>query len=267
MSSTRVTGSKNTLTMIPDWATFGEADIDEALRGAPKISEFVPDGLPLEGARLIQVIYEVPMFSTAAHLPKALAPVKPAFISWRGLSLPETPWGPTTIAETRILCRAGFRPRVYLLSAKTDNPAALEELRSRWGYRIDAVEKVSLRRFHDTTQLIVVEDGVTTLSLEAVQPTITSATAFGLNSSIHLADTPLGPKLVQMDIDYTFTRAEICRPRLHAFVTSAWRSDGLDPAYPVSAISGVADITLRRIRFVSDLDKPALFGTQSLVEK
>jgi len=111
------------------------------------------------------------------------------------------------------------------------------------------------------------EDGVTTLSLEAVQPTITSATAFGLNSSIHLADTPLGPKLVQMDIDYTFTRAEICRPRLHAFVTSAWRSDGLDPAYPVSAISGVADITLRRIRFVSDLDKPALFGTQSLVEK
>lgn len=260
--SEKVTGSSSTLTMIPDWATFGTVDATKQVDDLPTITEFVPDALPIEGARLIQVVSEVPRGSTAGMLPSALAPVSPAFMSWRGLFLPETPWGPTTIAETRILCRAGFRPRVYLLDAKTDNPDALEPLRSRWGYRIETAEKVSLRRYHDATQLEVVDNGVTTLSLEAVQPTTTSGTAFGMNASIHLANTPIGPKLVQVGIDYTFTRAEICRPKIRTFVPSAWRAEGLDSTYPVSAISGVADIELREIKFATDLDKPALFGTQ-----
>lgn len=264
MSTKTPTGSSSTLTMIPEWADFGKAGTDEIMAGAPTITEFVSEGLPLEGAKFIQVVYEAPMFSADRFLPEALAPVKNTFLSWRGISLPETPWGPTTLAETRLVCRAGFRPRVFLLQARTDNANALDELRSRWGFTISETDEVKLRRYHDISSLTVVDRGETILEFTAAEPITTSGSAFGMNASIHAAHTPIGPRLVQVGIDYTFKKAEICRPRLKAFKPEAWNAEGLNAAYPVSAITGQADVELREIKFASELDKPALFGTSQV---
>lgn len=259
------TGGANTLTLIPEWATFGTADDEALIAAAPTITAFEPEGLELPGATMIQVVYEAPMRSAGEHLPSALAPVHSShFVTWRGLSLPETPWGPTTIAETRIVCRAGFRPRLFLLDARTDNENALDELRSRWGYRVEKADEVKVRRYHDVTKLTVVDGGETRLAVEAVQPMTTSGTAFGLNASVHAANTPIGPRLVQVGIDYTFSRAEICRPKLHAYDAAYWNAEGMTAEYPVSAITGVADLVFREIKFASRFDKPALFGTENV---
>jgi hypothetical protein len=260
----RETGSANTLQYIPDWATFGEASNDDLLEKAPTITAFEPEGVAFPDAIFMQVIYEVPNGSAAKYLPPALAPVSPAFVHWRGFFFPQAPWGPTCIAETNLICRAGFRPRVFQLAAKTDNEAAIGELRSRWGYRTALAQKLSLRRFHDATQLSVAENDRQVLQLTATQPITTSGESFGMNSSMRLAHTPAGPKLVQVAMDFTFKAAEISRPKLVAFEADAWEAPGLTPYYPVSAVCGVADIVLREIKFVSDLDKSALLGTRTV---
>jgi len=260
----RVTGRADTILFIPDWAHFGEADNDALLAGAPTITSFVPDGAALPNAHFLQVIYEVCNGSSARYVPPALAPVTPDFIHWRGFFLPETPWGPTTIAETGLVCRAGFRPRVFQLSARTDNPAAIDELRARWGYRVSLADRLTLRRYHDATILSAVLDGREILGLQATQPITTSGESFGMNSSMRMAHTPAGPKLVQVAMDFTFKAAEISRPKMTAFEAAAWEAGGLTPYYPVSAVCGVADIVLREIKFVSDLDKSALLGTRTV---
>jgi hypothetical protein len=97
-----------------------------------------------------------------------------------------------------------------------------------------------------------------------VEPEPTNGTSFGLNANVHLAYTPNGPRLVQASADYVFNRAELGRPRVDAFVPSAWGEGLVNPTYPVSAVSGNVDVTFSEIKFVSHPTEPALFGTTKI---
>ncbi|KRA24717.1 hypothetical protein ASD65_10025 [Microbacterium sp. Root61] len=263
----KITGSKQTLQFIPDWAEFGEASLDELLVGAPRIEEFPTEGITFPNARFLQVIYEIDMFSSAGFLPPSLAPVRGShFVMFRAHHLPETPWGPTTITEVGTLCRFGYRPRVFQLAAKVDNPAAVEPLRSGWGYPVSLADRVNLRRYHDGSHLTVTQDGVDILKIQTTRPILTAGGSLGINSSVHLADTVQGPRIVQVAEDFTFKASEVSTPQVKVFDSAAWGLSGLNANYPVSAVSAVADITLRPIQFVSDADKPALLNIRPVSE-
>lgn len=263
-STPKITGSSETIKHIAEYAEFGTLDPELLLADAPVMPHLDVEPTTFPGAELLQVFAEIKMGTLEEQLPPALAPTNPSFVAWRGLYLPETPWGPTTIAETRLVCRAGFRPRVFLVEGRTDNPVAAEALAAGWGYRLRPAERVSLRRWADETVLDVEDGGQTILKVRMVQPTPTNGTSFGLNANVHLAHTPLGPKLVQAGADWTFQSADLGRPRIDAFVPEAWGRGGVRPTYPVSAVAGTADVTFREIKFVSDPVQPALFGTTTI---
>ena len=49
---------------------------------------------------------------------------------------PESPWGPFTTGELRLVGRAGFRPRAFTFKTFVDNPKAASELARRWGFPV-----------------------------------------------------------------------------------------------------------------------------------
>jgi hypothetical protein len=260
----KITGSSETIKHIAEYAEFGKLDPELLLADAPVMPHLDVEPITFERAELIQVFAEIPMGSLEKQIPPALAPTNPSFVSWRGLHLPETPWGPVTLAETRLVCRAGFRPRVFLIEGRTDNAEAAKALAEGWGYRLRVADRVSLRRWADETVLEVEDEGQTILKVRMVEPSPTNGTSFGLNANVNIAHTPLGPKLVQAGADWTFQSADLGRPRIDAFVPEAWGRGGVVPTYPVSAVAGTADVTFREIKFVSDVSRPALFGTTAI---
>ena len=52
------------------------------------------------------------------------------------MKVPESPVGPFTLAQMRLVVRAGIRPRAYCLGAVCDCDAATEALREGWGYPV-----------------------------------------------------------------------------------------------------------------------------------
>lgn len=262
-----VTGSKSTLQFIPDWAEFGEASVAELAKGAPRIEEFATEETVFPDATFLQVIYEMDMFSAAQFLPPALAPLRgPSFVMVRAYYFPETPWGPTSIAQVGVLCRYGYRPRIFQFAALTDNPDAVEPLRSGWGIPLKKADSVKLKRYHDGSHLTVENGGENLIHIVTSSPILTAGGSMGINSSVNLADTPKGLRLVQVAENFTFKVAEVSTPDIRHFDAEGWGAKGLRMRTPVSAISTVADITLRPIQFVADTEEPSLLTIRPVAE-
>ena len=83
-------------------------------------------------------------------------------------------------------------------------------------------------------------------------------------ASMNPATTPDGFRLVQVDPEFTFQKADRGRPALWEFNAAAWGDERVRPVFPVSASSAVADITLPKLRYIARLDVPALQGTTQL---
>ena len=81
-------------------------------------------------------------------MPVTFHPVIPAYAIFNVTHYPESPAGPFTIADVRVGCRAGVRPRGFTLKSYVSTAAAAQELTRRWGYPA-SVADVSMRAFHD----------------------------------------------------------------------------------------------------------------------
>jgi hypothetical protein len=80
--------------------------------------------------------------------------------------------------------------------------------------------------------------------------------------TLNLAETPRGPRLLQVEPEFAVTRAERLRPRLLTFHPEGWGDRHLDPYFAVSASLANADITIPRMRFVCRADVLAFQGTE-----
>ena len=68
--------------------------------------------------------------------------------------------------------------------------------------------------------------------------------------------------LVQVDPEYVFAGAERGRPRVTTLDKEAWNCAGnLELTNPISASYAQCDVTLPKIRYVVDPERPALQGT------
>jgi hypothetical protein len=81
-------------------------------------------------------------------------------------------------------------------------------------------------------------------------------------ANVHLAHTPNGLRLVQVDPDFEIERAERGRVVIRHFDGAAWDSDAIRPSSPVAALFTVGSVTLPALRYVCRPDVLAFQGTE-----
>jgi hypothetical protein len=234
----------------------GTADVTVAAGRAPRLRDLDSERWELPGADLLQVSCEVAEEASLALLPPALHPSIPPYATFSFERCPQSPVGPFSLAQVRLVARSGVRPRGYLLQAWTDSKAAAEELAARWGFTVELAE-VDLDARHDVVSGRVIRRGHVILHAELEMPEAISGSDLSYQSSLHLcrfedagAENPV---LVQVDPEYTFHRAERGRPHLRSFAPDAFpEATRLVPRDPIIASFVRVDTDLPRIRFVFD---------------
>jgi hypothetical protein len=255
----------------------GSLDIRPLVEGAPEV---VLDDreLKVDDVDILHVLYEVRVDDRESLVPPALNPTIPPVISLLVYRAKDSSFGPFALAQLRLTARSGVRPRAYLVSARCDNPAISEVLACSWGFRI-APGAVALRRFHDRVDCTVrVDDdsgargsGREILSMSLVDPVPVTGHDVQYPPGMHLArvrrDGVLVPRIVQVDCEYEFRRADRGRPELVSFDAGAWGDERLVPDLAVSASFAACDMTIANVRYLCNPDIPAAEGTEKVSER
>lgn len=239
----------------------GTGDPETLARGAATLASFETEPEKLLGVETLQVAFEVLRAGADELVPPGLHPTRPPVVTWLVQRVPESPWGPFALAQCRIECRSGLRPRGFLRAGVIDNDAARTALAARWGYAL-ALGSPHLARSYDEIRARVQIDGVSVLELALRDPMpLRNADAYYV-ANVHLAHTPRGLRLVQVDPDFDVARAERGRPLVDRFDAEAWRCAGLQPSAPVAGSFSIADVTLPALRYVCRPEILAFLGTE-----
>ena len=229
----------------------GTKPIAELASRAPSMPTLDVDALTIPSVEILTVSYEIRASANEAVLPAGLHPTIPpivTFVVWRTPTF--------SMAQVRIGCRSGMRPRAFLVSAVLDGDDA-PPLAQRWGFATRA-GTVTLTRSYDRLRATV--DDV--LDVEAVDPTPLRPGDIQWIANMNLAETRRGLRLIQVDPDYDVARAERGRPILHRVDGAAGGEPLLEPVHPVVATFAVADVTLPRLRYVCRPEELAFFATE-----
>lgn len=247
----------------------GTRDLTAAAADAPLLAAFDTAPWELRGAQHLQLHFELGGESRTDLLPPALHPSMPPTLLVNATHVPESEAGPFTLATVRVGCRAGARPRGLLMRGYCDSPAATAALRERWGLPVEAA-RVTLRAGYAHAACEVERDGAPLLAGELIDPQPITGGDVQYLATLALAraarDGAERTRLVQVDPDYVFHRAQRGRPRLTAFDAAAWALPGARAAHPVSASLTTVDLTLPRLRYLVDPDQPPLKAVERLPE-
>jgi acetoacetate decarboxylase len=244
----------------------GSLDIRDLLTDAPTVTLSAQE-LHCPDVDILQVLYEVRPTDLEGLVPPALNPTIPAAVSFLVYQVHESPVGPFGLAQTRLTARAGVRPRAFLVSAFCDSEAASTLLARSWGFRIQPGE-IELHRYHDRIDSTVTADGQPVLRLSLVDPTPITGHDVQYPPGMHLARVEnqdgTKPRLVQVDSEYEFRRADRGQPELAQFDAAAWGNATLEITEPISASFAACDMTITSVRYVCNPDIPASEGTESV---
>jgi hypothetical protein len=246
---------------------FGALELDAVSARLPRVRDLGTEAWTLPRAEILQLAWET-TDDTQALLPRAMHPAIPPYVTVVVASYPESPVGPFTLAQLRLMGRAGAHPRGYVLGAVSTSEAAATELGARWGFPV-LPGAVTLRRHHDQIAVAVGRDGAIILEAALVNPEVISGGDVQYIHSVTLARAPGGngaaaPLLIQVDPHYTFQKAERGRPRLHRIDAAAWNAPGLILSNPIAASVTTCDTDLPAIRFVMDPERPVVQGTRKI---
>ncbi|MEX2206240.1 MAG: hypothetical protein WEF50_08440 [Myxococcota bacterium] len=239
----------------------GTADLETFARGAPRLDAFPDSPLTLPGVELLQATFELAGSGVESLFPPGLHPTLPVlavFAFWR---VDQGPLGAFTLAQLRLSCRSGARPRQLLVSSFVDGEPAREALNTCFAFGARAA-RVELARFYDRAEARVSLDGRTLVAVHAGAPLPLATSDLQFFASVHPAHTPKGLRLVQIDAEYALTRAERGKPVLDAFDAAGFGMPTLRPAWPVASFVAIGDVTLPRVRFVVRPDVLAFEGTE-----
>jgi hypothetical protein len=239
----------------------GTVDPEILALTAPKLPSFDGEPLTLSGVQLLQVTYELGGRAPESLFPPALLPTLPVLAVLAVWRMDSGPLGRFALAQLRLTCRSGVRPRQYLVASFADGEPARDALNERFGFGARPA-RVRLERFYDRVEAAVDADGAAALEVTGAAPLPLAAGDLQFFSSVHPAETPKGLRLVQVDTDVHVTRAERAEPRLTHFSADAFGLPGAKLAYPVAAFVALCDLTLPRLRFVCRADVPAFAGTE-----
>jgi Acetoacetate decarboxylase (ADC) len=242
---------------------YGTLDVAKWAKFAPTINGYKTEALVLKGANILELHIEIDDEPADALIPKTMHPSIPSYAVFNVVSYPDSPWGPFALAEVRVAGRTGVRPRSFVLSSICNNEEATNALASRWGYPTQLGDvKLDLR--HDRVVGKASLDGKPVLDCELLDRDAISGADIQYIASMHLARNKEDGKLVlvQVDPEYTFSKAERGKPRVGFLDEDAFHAGAnLRLANPIAACFAVGDATLPRIRYICDPELPALQGT------
>jgi hypothetical protein len=241
----------------------GTADLDVLASRAPVMESLDTEAVRLGDVEILQAAFEQPYDRREALLPAGLHPTTPSLIVLLVWKVRESPWGAFSLAQARVSCRSGVRPRGYAAGAIIDNADAAEALGSGFGLP-SRPGTVSLQRRYDGTELTVDAAGRTAAHVVGIDPDPLSPEDVQFSVTTTLAQTPRGLRLVQVEPEYELRRIERVRPRVVAFDGEAWGEPLLEPRHPVSATVAVGDVTIPRLRYLSRPDVIAFEGTEKV---
>jgi hypothetical protein len=239
----------------------GRSDPHRLEAGAPRLASFDTEALSFEGVESLQVLAEVGAAEVESLLPPALHPTIPGVAGWLVQRFPTSPWGEMHLAQMRLRCRSGVRPRDLLLAAYCDNDRAAEALRDRWGYRV-AEGVLHFRRSYDEVRVEVAVQDESVLELALRDPVPLGADYVQYVANLNPAMTPDGLRLVQVEPELEVVRAERGHAVVDGFEGRAWNAGSLAPEYAISASFTVATMTIPALRFVCRPDVWAFEGTE-----
>lgn len=243
---------------------FGTLDLAAALPAAPWVVSLDGPSWELPDAHLLQVNWEVDDGPALELTPPALHPSIPPYAAFVAGRYPVSPVGPFTLAQVRLVVRAGIRPRALCLGAVCDNDEAARLLRDHWGYPVVAGE-VGFTARHDRVQVVAAVDGRVVLDAAVLDPEVISGTDLMTFDNLHLVrlgDTAEGA-IVQVDPEYAIHQADRGRPSVVLPDPEALGMCGrLRLAAPITAFAFRADTDLVPVRFRLDPRSPAIGGTR-----
>jgi hypothetical protein len=239
----------------------GRARPETLAQDGPTLRDLTAPATALEDVQTLHVLCEFSSGLAERLLPPALHPTMPGVVGFMVQRVGSSPWGGFAMAQTRIQCRSGVRPRGFLVAAVIDNAAAATALSSQWGFRVLAGE-VRLRRFYDQIRAGVSIGGSVVLAVGLRDPEPLQPSDVQYVANMNLAETARGLRLIQVDPSFTVARAERGEPLIEAFDGEAWGVPELEPTYPISASLTVGSMTLPQLRYLCRPDVWAFDGTE-----
>jgi len=225
------------------------------------------ESLEIPDVEMVAAFFEIDDDDMEGLLPPALHPTIPPTVQFFGMKAVDGPLGPFALAQVRVGCRAGVRPRGCTTLCYCDSVPASKALSERWGFPIQPGE-VEIQHNYDRVQLVAEADGRRILSVELIDPLPIGGADVQYTASVNLAkashDGDEKPWLIQVDPEYAIRRADRALPSLHLFEAEAWAADGVIPVYPITGTYTVSDMTLPELRYLMDPAKNAFVGTVTL---
>lgn len=242
---------------------FGALDVVPVTPDLPHLSALAGPTWELPDAELLQINWEVDDAAALALTPPSLHPSIPPFASFFGAHFPDTPVGPFSLVQVRLVVRAGIRPRALCLGAVCDSADAVAALRDHWGFPVQLGD-VDIAHRHDQVRFTAALDGATVVELAVHTADVINGGDLMTFDNLHLVR--LGDQdtatLVQVDPEYTIHQADRGRPHVSLPDARALGMRGsLQLTSPIIGFTFRADSDLVPVRFTIDSVKPAVTST------
>ena len=241
----------------------GTGEPESLAHGAASLERFDAEPARLEGVETFHLFSEIASAGVEALLPPGLHPTLPPAVTWIVQRVAASPWGPFALAQCRLECRSGLRPRGFLRGAVIDGPRAAEALAAGWGYGAEP-GSVELSRGYDRVRARVSLHGTEILALLLRDPVPLGARDVQIVANVNLVRSPRGLRLLQVDPEWTFERVERGAAAVERFDAGVWGCPGARPTRPVAAVLGVGTVTLPKLRYACRPDVLAFYGTERL---
>jgi hypothetical protein len=239
----------------------GTADVEELAQDAPRVEAFWKDPVALDDVACLQVTAELRNDARESQLPPGLHPTIPPAFSLQVYDVGGSPWGSFRMATLRLSCRSGVRARGFTRATLVDGAEACSGLRECLGFP-SRPAGIAFRRGYDRVSVAVVEQDRTVLDLEALDPEPLALDDVQFTGTLNLAHTPLGLRLMQVEMSSEPTRVERLEAHLEQFEPAAWGDPRLKPARVIAASLSLMSALLPPVRFVCRPDELAFTGTE-----
>ncbi len=242
----------------------GQADLGRLAASAPRIPAFHPEPIVLREVAAFQMTAEMHREAGMRALPPALHPTQPAALSVQAFDVADGPFGAFAFAVARVTCRSGVRARGFTAGAYATTAEAVTGLRETFGFPCREGD-VRLRRHYDGVDLSVHAGDEEILRVHGLDPDPMGLDDVQYTSTMNLAETPNGLRLVQVESRHQAGRVERLQADLLGFDAAAWGEPALDPYYVIAAsIALEEEMTLPAVRFVCKADELAFTGTEAV---
>lgn len=236
---------------------FGTLDVD--LPDLPVALKLADEPWECEDTRTLNLLFEIDDSHDLAMLPPALHPSIPLYCNLMVRQHAASPVGAFTLAELRVMARAGVHHAAFTKGAFASTDEAVDFLRATYGWPVQRAE-VRLDRRHYEVRGSVIRDGTTLFAgaLEKAEPI--SGKDILYPASVHLARVDGEPKLVQVEAAYAPDDAERGRPKVEYFDAEAFGDARVKLGNPLPATFSKGRFEMQRVRWLMDPRSPAVGG-------